>query len=56
MSGTFTPNGFAAAFLHFSMRSSSTPGGIDPAPSNPSPLALLTAEASFQPLHHTIPA
>jgi hypothetical protein len=29
---------------------------MDPAPINPSPPALLTAEARRQPLHQTIPA
>ena len=30
-------------------------GCIEPAPSKPSPPALLTAAASLQPLHHTMP-
>ena len=31
------------------------PAVIEPAPISPKPPALLTAEASFQPLHHTMP-
>ncbi len=33
----------------------SAPGCIDPAPINPNPPALLTAEANRHPLHHAIP-
>jgi hypothetical protein len=54
--GMFTPNGLPVAALHFLICSSSTSGSIDPAPSNPNPPALLTAEASRHPLHQIIPA
>jgi hypothetical protein len=55
ISGIFTPKGLSVAFLHLLICSLSVSGCIDPAPINPKPPALLTAEASFQPLHHTIP-
>ena len=41
--------------LHFKICSSRFSGRIDPAPINPSPPALLTADANFQPLAQTIP-
>ena len=55
ISGTFTPQGLSVASFILAMCSSSVSGCIEPAPSRPSPPALLTAEASLQPLHHTIP-
>ena len=55
ISGTFTPHGLSVAAFILCMWSMSVSGCIDPAPSSPSPPALLTAEARRQPLHHTIP-
>ena len=55
ISGTLTPHGFRVASFIFLMCSVSVSGCIDPAPSSPRPPASLTAEASRQPLHHTIP-
>ena len=54
--GTFTPNGFKVAALHFVICSCNTSGYMDPAPIIPRPPALLTALASFQPLFQIIPA
>ena len=55
ISGTFTPHGRSVVSFIFRMCSARVSGCIDPAPSRPSPPALLTADASLQPLHHTIP-
>ena len=55
ISGIFTPKGFSVAALHFRICSRSVSGCMEPAPIRPSPPALLTAEASRHPLHHTIP-
>ena len=55
ISGMFTPKGLSVAALHFCMCSRKVSGCMEPAPISPSPPALLTAEASRQPLHHTIP-
>jgi len=55
ISGTFTPKGRSVAARHLRICSRRVSGCIDPAPSSPSPPALLTAAASRQPLHHTIP-
>ena len=56
ISGTFTPKGLSVAASHLRICSRSTSGCMEPAPINPNPPALLTAEASRQPLHQTIPA
>ena len=53
--GTLTPKGLSVAVRHFRICSRNTSGCMEPAPNNPSPPALLTAEASRQPLHQTIP-
>ena len=53
--GMFTPKGNFVAALHLRICSRKVSGCMEPAPINPSPPALLTAEARRQPLHHTIP-
>ena len=53
--GTLTPNGLLVAFLHFIMCSLKTSGYIDPAPSNPKPPELLTADASLYPEFQIMP-
>ena len=53
--GTFTPKGFAVAARQRRMCSRSSSGVIDPEPMSPSPPASLTAAASRQPLHQTMP-
>ena len=53
--GIFTPKGNFVAALHLRICSRKVSGCIEPAPINPNPPALLTAEARRQPLHHTIP-
>ena len=55
MSGIFTPNGCDVADRHLRICSSNTAGYILPAPINPNPPALLTAEANCHPLAQTIP-
>ena len=53
--GTLMPQGLSVASFILCICSTRVSGCIDPAPSSPSPPALLTAEASLQPLHHTMP-
>ncbi len=53
--GTFTPHGLSVASFMRRMCSRNVSGCIEPAPSKPSPPQLLTADASRQPLHHTMP-
>jgi hypothetical protein len=53
--GRFTPKGLEVASLHFLICSRKVSGCMEPAPNKPNPPALLTAEASRQPLHHTMP-
>ena len=55
INGIFTPKGLSVAARHLRICSRKTSGYIEPEPISPRPPALLTAEASFQPLHHTIP-
>ncbi len=55
ISGTLMPNGLSVACRHLRICSRRVSGCMEPAPSRPSPPALLTAEASRQPLHHTMP-
>jgi hypothetical protein len=50
-----TPNGREVAARHLRMCSRSSSGVIEPEPISPSPPASLTAAASRQPLHQTIP-
>jgi len=54
--GMFTAKGAEVAALHFCTCSFKTSGYMLPLPIIPSAPALLTAEASRQPLVHTIPA
>ena len=54
ISGTFA-KGLSVAASHFGYVPDFH-GCMEPAPINPNPPALLTAEASRQPLHQTIPA
>jgi len=55
INGTFTPKGLPVAAWHLRICSRKTSGCMEPAPISPRPPALLTAEASRQPLHQTIP-
>ena len=55
ISGRFTPKGFDVAAWVFRICSRNVSGCIEPAPSKPSPPALLTAAANRHPLHHTMP-
>lgn len=53
--GRLTPKGLSVAALQLAMCVLNTSGCMEPAPMSPKPPALLTAEASRQPLHHAIP-
>ncbi len=54
--GIFTPNGLSVAAKHFCMCSFNNPGFMEPEPISPKPPLFETADASFQPDTHTIPA
>ena len=54
--GIFTPNGLSVAAKHFCMCSFNNSGFIEPEPISPKPPLFETADASFQPDTHIIPA
>ena len=55
INGILTPKGLCVAAWHLRICSRNVSGCMEPAPSKPSPPALLTADAKRQPLHQTIP-